>query len=303
MSEVKIDKLTPEQEAQTTVYRDKWIRIWLDTRPCDRAKVESLVPSIYETRGFEAPKTIHWADSPYAAIELVHEKYGFNKSDIMYNFCYGNHDCYWLGFYEYWNDVVGLTEECAEVMPLIQFSKECGWFLPYDEMICLVDRPEEINLLDEDGVHHTIKNEIPDEAILRGTAHKDGGMALRYRDGKGVYMLNGVIVDEYLATTSEEKIDASKLLKVKNAEVRREFVRKVGIEKVIEQCGAKTIDKQGDYELLLFDIGEGDLRPYLKMTNPSIGTYHVEGVSPECQTVDDALNFRNQTDIRPRKLT
>jgi hypothetical protein len=32
---------------------------------------------------------------------------------------------------------------------------------------------------------------------------------------------------------------------------------------------------------------------YLKMVNPSIGTFHVEGVDPQCATVEQALNWRN----------
>jgi len=30
------------------------------------------------------------------------------------------------------------------------------------------------------------------------------------------------------------------------------------------KCGAKVIDKHNDYELLEFDIGDGQHRPYLK---------------------------------------
>ena len=45
------------------------------------------------------------------------------------------------------------------------------------------------------------------------------------------------------------------------------------------------------------------MRPYLKMTNPSIGVFHVEGVHPDCTTVDQALEFRNGTKVKPTVLT
>ena len=67
--------------------------------------------------------------------------------------------------------------------------------------------------------------------------------------------------------------------------------------------GAKVADRQGDYELLLLDLGDKRNRPYLKMLNPSIGTWHVEGVHPDCATVEQALNWRNQTDVKPEVLT
>jgi arsenate reductase-like glutaredoxin family protein len=39
------------------------------------------------------------------------------------------------------------------------------------------------------------------------------------------------------------------------------------------------------------------------MLNPSIGVYHIEGVHPECDTVEKALNWRNQSEGSPVILT
>ena len=93
------------------------------------------------------------------------------------------------------------------------------------------------------------------------------------------------------------------MLTEQNAEVRREIVRKIGIELVCQRLGAKTLDEYGDYELITLELQDGRPRPYLKMLNPSIGTYHVEGVEPGITTVEQALNWRNQTDERPEVLT
>jgi hypothetical protein len=116
-------------------------------------------------------------------------------------------------------------------------------------------------------------------------------------------MLNGVKVTEEIVMTPSAALDPHLLLKEKNAEVRREIVRKVGIDRVVIDLGAKVADRQGDYELLLLDLGDKRNRPYLKMLNPSIGTWHVEGVHPDCATVEQALNWRNQTDVKPEVLT
>ena len=103
--------------------------------------------------------------------------------------------------------------------------------------------------------------------------------------------------------TPYEKLDALQTLKEKNAEVRREGIRKIGIERVCQKLKTKTLDIDGDYELMLLDLGDNRERPYLKMRNPSIGVYHIEGVAPNIKTVDEALNWRNGTKEKPAILT
>jgi len=132
--------------------------------------------------------------------------------------------------------------------------------------------------------------------------HSDGSPAIHY-NGFDVYALNGVSVPEWLVMQKWNEIDCKKILAEQNAEVRREIVRKVGIERVCSELDAKCIDKIGDYELLILNLGDDRKRPYLKMLNPSVGTYHIEGVHPDCQTVEAALNFRNGTVEKPLILT
>ena len=47
MSQIKIDKLTPEQEALIPVYRQKWKAIALSTEPIDRQKAAEVVKTAY----------------------------------------------------------------------------------------------------------------------------------------------------------------------------------------------------------------------------------------------------------------
>lgn len=105
--------------------------------------------------------------------------------------------------------------------------------------------------------------------------------------------------------TPAQKMDSKMIIKEKNAEVRREIVRKIGAEKICKDLGAKCIDmsKDGMYELLNLEIGDGRTRPYLKMLNPSIGTYHIEGVHPDCKTVEESLSWRNGINGSPLVLT
>ena len=116
---------------------------------------------------------------------------------------------------------------------------------------------------------------------------------MRYPDGFSLYRLNGVSVPDWLAITPKDKIDPRKIFEINNAEVRREFVRKVGIEAIAIATKAQVISASGLYELLSLDLGDGRVRPYLRMQNPSIDATHLEGVHPDCKTVQDALNYRN----------
>lgn len=136
-----------------------------------------------------------------------------------------------------------------------------------------------------------------------GDLHCTDGMAIAWRDGYGEYYLNGVSVDENVVMTPIDKLDSKLILKETNAEVRREIVRKIGAEKLCKDLNAKIIDMKENYELLGIDIGDNRIRPYLKMVNPSIGTYHIEGVHPDCKTVDMALEWRNKTKEIPVILT
>lgn len=135
--------------------------------------------------------------------------------------------------------------------------------------------------------------------------HCEDGPAIAWCDGYCEYSLNGVWVTEEIVMTPANKLDSKMVLKENNAEVRREIVRKIGTEKICKDLGAEVVDKSKNkvYELLILNMGDGRRRPYLKMKNPSIGTWHIEGVHPDCKTVNDALKFRNGISRRPIILT
>ena len=85
-----------------------------------------------------------------------------------------------------------------------------------------------------------------------------------------------------------------------NVEVRKALINRIGIAKVLSDLKAKVLDTQGEYQLVDLQFAtDSDTpwaqnpRPYLKMKNPSTGEIHVEGVAPHCQTVQEALAWRN----------
>lgn len=277
-----IDKLTPEQEAQLAVYRENWIKIGLDTSKTDKKECQKWIKLAYKNANLTPPKKFIWVDSPLEAYNKAKEIGGDETSEYINNFCYGSHDSSRLSFYAYGLEVLKL--ECCEILrPHMEIAKHCGWWLPFDEVVIVSGKPLSISM----------KNNM---------LHNEKGPAIVYRDGFCVYALNGVRVPKDIVETPWDKIDLKILASERNAEIRREIVRKVGIERIIKELHAKIVDKVGDYELISLDF-DGRVRPYLKMTNPSIGVYHIEGVPPNTKSVKEALAFRNGTTEEPIMLT
>ena len=138
-----IESLTPEQEALLPVYRDKWIKIGLSTKPAVRDDAEKYLNEMYKVANLPEPKEIKWAKSPLEAVNMV----GTDPADEVKNFIYGNHEAGWLSFYEFFLEVCEL--ECCEVLrPIMNFSKVAGWCLPYEELAIICERPINISLDD-----------------------------------------------------------------------------------------------------------------------------------------------------------
>jgi len=151
-----------------------------------------------------------------------------------------------------------------------------------------------------------------------GRLHGDGVPAFEWQglgnSGAATrgYYLHGVKVPEYLAMEDSHKIDIKKYIELDNADVRSEFIRKVGIERFVDDYG-EIVDTYTNYdqeeqpfywasEYQLIDMGklfidpnnesETPYAPYLKMKNQTTHVWHLEGVSPERRTVTDAIKER-----------
>jgi len=160
----------------------------------------------------------------------------------------------------------GYLESCAEL----------GLFYPLDSILIVGGKPSEIS-----------RNQA-------GQLHKDGGPSLAYADGWQLFHLNGVPMDAEQVLTPAERIEPDMVLKERNADRRRELIRKVGVERMLAKLPHKSMDKRDDYELLSVRLSDEvtDAR-YLRMLNPSVGVWHLEGVHPNCKTITESLNWRN----------
>jgi hypothetical protein len=189
----------------------------------------------------------------------------------------GNQWCAFEVFYSFARQIgVQYSEWQNKTLDMwLEHSEACHWWWPYNGMVLASDRPREIHLNSS------------------GQLHKDEGMAVRYSDGWGVHFLNGVSIPSGLVMARAEELDPKTILTQNNVEVRRELLRKVGIERFLNVAPHRVLDTRNDYALLSVELTPEirDAR-FLKMLNPSIGVWHVEGVAPECETVQHALNYR-----------
>jgi hypothetical protein len=195
----------------------------------------------------------------------------------------GNMWAGWSAYLSFFRHVAKLPLDYSAWRHYETLAERSGWRVLHPEFCIISDRPARLDGYWRDGVF---------------IGHRDGGMSHQWRDGWGFHMMNDVRVPAWLAEMAADQLDPLLFAQQENAEVRREFVRKVGVERLCAKLGTEVLDRQGDYELHLVDLkGETGKHPYLKMRNPSIGVYHMEAVSKECRTVKAALAFRNGGEV------
>ena len=280
--ENKIDNLTIEQEMLMETIVDKYEKYVLSGEDIYNIEIiQKGIYFLYELADLKKPE-ITICTSPLEMVDVAHLKKG-----EMYDYLGCGYDSGWTSFYDFMQQIGVVFDDEWNFDIWKDFITKSGVFATVlcENMAFVCIRPCKVKRNSD------------------GDLHCENGAAIAWRDGYEEYFLNGVAVDETIVKTPFDKLDSKIILIEKNAEVRREIVRKIGVERICQQLNAKTLDSSGNYELLGLDIGDKNIRPYLKMKNPSIGTYHIEGVHPSCKTVSDALNWRNGTDEKPIVLT
>jgi hypothetical protein len=307
-----IEKLTEQQEAQIPEYKEKWIN--KASEKMNHEKAYQSVMDVYSSMDLDAPKIII-GESPKHTRQLASLFWAkFNKrndSDINFDTLqsdlieslpfYVNDPAYkklanetkddwylsfwwmsWAGWYDF-AKYIGVKFDENTYNTFVNFCSDVHFIIPYEGIAFISEKPTAIHW----------ENDL---------LHKDGEKAVEYSDGYCMYFLNGVRVSEYLATTPEEQLDIQKFHDIKNADERTEFVRKYGIDRMLEF--GKKIDSYENYndewftksEYELYDMAElfegVEYAPHIKMTNQTTGVYHVEAVSPKCNTIYEALKER-----------
>ena len=189
--------------------------------------------------------------------------------------CYGQHDAPWLGFYEYFRDVVGLTAETEPLAGLIEQAKHAGWFIPHKDICWVAERH---NILRRDG---------------QGRLHCDDSPALAYPDGWAIYVIHGVRVPA-VVVEAPSSMTVEQINKEPNVEVRRVMIERFGQERYLMESRAKLIHTDEWGKLYRTELSDDEPLVMVKVVN---ATAEVDGgykdyfirVPPSCKTAHEAV--------------
>jgi hypothetical protein len=207
---------------------------------------------------------------------------------LFYNICYSNLDIYWLSFYMFSFKFLNINYGNIlnnDLNLFFELQKNIGYIFYHSDICFISEKSIEIN---KKGIQ----------------LHADKKPAILFADGYCLWYLNGVEVPKEIVLSDKDDIDVNSIFTEKNVEVRREILRKIGIDNVIKKTNCKILDKSDNkiYELLEIDLKLQNPAHYLKMINPSIGTYHLEGVPFECDTIEKSLAWRDSEWERGQKF-
>jgi hypothetical protein len=121
---------------------------------------------------------------------------------------YGQHDANWLGWLAFFGDVLSL--QCVKrAHGLSEIARSCGWWWPLDGAVILTERPI--------ALHRNAE----------GRLHNEGGPALLYPDGWGIWAINGARVPTQVIE-APETLTPEQVKSEPNTEVRRHMLDRYG---------------------------------------------------------------------------
>jgi len=303
-----ITELTKEQEAMLDVYRDRGIAKGFSVEVVPEEEIIEIVHEVNEKILQKKRTPVFVMQSPLAAWKAVNyftlEKTNPNKItkaqlekklktykpkesiNFIWPYIDGQFSSYYFAFYDYMQEVLNI--ELIENYEDYKKIQKFGLFYSLDDVTVFGFHSKEIN-------------------VAFGVLHADGKPAILYPDGFSVWCLHGVHVTKQIAETPADKLPVKLVIDEENAEVRKEIIRKIGIERVLAELDAKERDKDDVYELLELDLQDVNNQPYvyLKMFNPSTSEIHFERVRPNCTSIPEALAYRDGEDeyVKPQVLT
>lgn len=311
----KIDKLTEEQEAKLPEHAKKWTDIGLSTKKCDRKKAEQNVIESYLIANKEPPKKIMWTKSPKDLIETdaflkymceneyerTKKFFGSDESiddfkaeyfdkvfpniekaslrESLSGVAYGSQDAHWLGFYNYFLEVLDF-KECEKLYPIMQLAENCGWWIPREHVAILSEKPIYLELSNDNKKHSATR------------------AAIEYADGFKIYALHDIVFEEELWKEIVEVKDPKKILGLDNVEQRMAALKTIGIENVLELTDSVMIDKGITSELWLIKDVFSKPEHFLKYSCPSTGRVYMSAIEPEVAKIgkaDEVMAWKHNT--------
>ncbi|MEO1186312.1 MAG: DUF6745 domain-containing protein, partial [Cyanobacteria bacterium J06636_27] len=159
---------------------------------------------------------------------------------------------------------------------LNQLFENCGWFIPFEDVCIVCDRPSKFSLDSENRLH------------------SEGEPAIQFADGYGLYYYHGVALPEQYGNVHPNQWEAKWLLSENNSELRRILIQAIGYNRICDELKAIKLNSFREYDLIKIDA-EADVEPIvlLKMICPSTGYTHVLRVPPNMESAREAITWIN----------
>jgi hypothetical protein len=306
---LRIEALTPEQEASIPKWRDEWLRIGMAAGPCDQILARDAINRAYRAIG-KGPPVIVWCDSPLtcqigiAAIRgaslrdslwdslgaslraSLGDSLGASLGDSLRDslraslgdtYFLGQHDSFWVCFYKFCEHL-GVRYEpemSTRLCIMADLCRSCGWVYFFENMCFVSARPE-------------VHTEVDDRSINR--LHCETGPAMKFNDGWNIWAWHGVRVPQDVIERPET-ITEDAIFAEPNAEVRRVMIERYGKGKLLSSKRLKLIDQNAAHlaELYTLDLGGNVGWGLLSVTCHTTGKTTVLWANPQHRTARAAL--------------
>jgi hypothetical protein len=172
-----------------------------------------------------------------------------------------------------------LNINCSKFKGLWACIKNCGWFIPFADVVLISPRP------------YAIRTRI--NSLGNHELHADGKSAVYYCDDFQIYANGGVRLPAKYGSIETKNWKSKWLLEEKNAELRMCLIKNIGYDKICQELEAKKLDSWREYELVKIENADVEPVVLLKMTCPSTGKIHAGRVPPDTISARKAATLRN----------
>lgn len=269
-------------------YVEKYCAQVAQYRDFDKKAIERGLDILYGLLEVKRPKETVYKRSPVEAWTYICDRFNLKDRRFVAPYLEGIFDNAMAACIDFSNEHENVDFSGPEFEIYKNFTTTSGIY-PLDEVAVIIGMPTKV-----------IQN-------AEHNLHNPTGPAVEYADGLKFYFLDGHSVPEWIEKPIAEW-NKEEVLKVSNTDARREILKLLGVNNLEKFFDSKTLDKLtlevgGYYELIEIEaFGRG--RKFLKMENASHkGLWHIEGVPNDCNSVLDALKFRNGTDVLPLVIT
>jgi hypothetical protein len=205
---------------------------------------------------------------------------GSVRNSFSLNLCQcvrGSHEARILSFYSFVHNELKI--DCSQLDGLFECAKNCGWFIPFQDVVIVSPKPQRIK---------TITNSLGNHIL-----HADGEPAIYYCDDFKIYMHQGVRIPEAMGSIPSKDWDPQWFVSEQNVEIKRIIAEALGYEKLFSALGAQRIDSWREYTLYRAENVDVEPLHILQMKCPSTGKLHYERTPPDILSARASATWGN----------